>query len=450
MKIKKVTLGVKLSFVLVASLFFLFNCQTEEQFFEETAPVFERVKRQTSIIPFDKLPFQFAKPINDLEQTIKSNTKSIDDLLIVDHAQIVEVIDSLSNVRFSVRFRLPDQPDNIIYNLVLGADAQDVEINPFVLKYTINNPHEVYAQGFFDLSKMKGKISEYRLDTFLAYVDAQLNRTTEIEPQPCAEYSNEDEAEEEEDNSNNDTTNDTTNNNSGGGATGGTDGNNDNNWDNTHDDSMGGNGEFENTDQSSGDGSECDSVWVWSNGTTGEITGISWSCSDGSSGFTDLSRTETTDCPGNGDVGVNDGEDGPSCKSFNYTNTTSAWQEAAVINIKFHVYLYDGDNIRYLYTQLYSQPVLFGATSNLMNGGDLTAGVAAETSAIALNKAMEETVHRFRNTSVSETEVDLYFRERLKHQMKSYIPGGRATFNSGTTLPPTQYQTYALFRDKCI
>jgi hypothetical protein len=214
MKIKKITSLLRLFLVLMVSSLILFNCQPEEQLFEETAFVVEQTKRQTSVITFDKLPFQFAKPINDLEQIIRANSKTVDDLLIIDHSQIIEVIDSLSNVRFAIRFRLPDQPDNVIYNLVLGSDAENIEIDPFVLKYTIQNPHEIYAQGFFDISKMKGKISEYRLDTFLAYVDAQINRTTEVEPQPCAEYSNED----EEDDTSTDTSNDNTNNNGGGGV----------------------------------------------------------------------------------------------------------------------------------------------------------------------------------------------------------------------------------------
>lgn len=141
--------------------------------------------------------------------------------------------------------------------------------------------------------------------------------------------------------------------------------------------------------------------------------------------------------------------DGPSCKSFNYVNTTATWQEAAVVNIRFHVYLYNSNEIRYLYSQLYSQSVLFGAPSNLANGGDVSAGIAAEISAKALNAAIYFTVKKFDNIFANETEVDIYFKNKLKEEFDAHYPGGRVQFNSTTNLRPTQYQTYAIFPDDC-
>jgi len=111
------------------------------------------------------------------------NSRSTDDLLIVDENQIVAIIDSLSNTKYSIRFSLPDQPINVLYNLILGTNAENSEINPFVLKYTIDNIEEVHESDSFDFSKMKGEISEYRLDTFLAYVDSVTGRTND--PVPC-------------------------------------------------------------------------------------------------------------------------------------------------------------------------------------------------------------------------------------------------------------------------
>lgn len=142
-------------------------------------------------------------------------------------------------------------------------------------------------------------------------------------------------------------------------------------------------------------------------------------------------------------------EDGPSCKSFNYVNTTPTWQEAAVVDIDFHVYLFDGSGLKYLYTQYYGQPVLFGAPSNLTNGGNVSAGLAAEISANALRDAIRSTIQKFTNKYVNETEVDIYFKNKLKEEFDAHYPGGRVQFNSTTNLQPTQYKTFGILPDDC-
>lgn len=403
----------KLFIVLFVSSLFLINCEQSENI------VIEPEQSSTIIdkIPYSNLPNSFLSTVNGLSSSANRNSRGSEEILIVSSNQVVRLIDSLNNTKYSVKFSIANQPSNVLYNLILGTNSNNEDIEPFVLKYTIDNINEVYEEGTLDLSKMKGKIAEYTLDGFLSRFN-NFDRQTDTGDSPCNEYTN----------------NNNSNSTGGGGGIG----------DYTV--------TFESTtDNSSGDSVSCN-LYLWSSG--GAAFALTWECADGTSGYQELSRNtdETTECPGKDTVPINgedEEEDGASCKSFNFTNTTSTWQESAVVNIKFNVYLLNDQGVRYLYTQSYPQPILFGAPANLFNGGNLAGGLAAEASARALNKAINETIHEFRGLAVSETAVDLFFKERLKDQMATFIPGGRAQFNSSTALPPTQYQTYAWFADDC-
>lgn len=102
-----------------------------------------------------------------------------------------------------------------------------------------------------------------------------------------------------------------------------------------------------------------------------------------------------------------------------------------------------------MYSQFYGQPVLFGALSNLTNGGNVSAGLAAEISANALRDAIRSTIQKFTNKYVNETEVDIYFKNKLKEEFDAHYPGGRVQFNSTTNLQPTQYKTFGILPDDC-
>lgn len=134
--------------------------------------------------------------------------------------------------------------------------------------------------------------------------------------------------------------------------------------------------------------------------------------------------------------------DGPSCKSFNFENTTAFWQEAAVRNIKFTIYLLDYQGIKYKYTISFPQPVLFGMPSNFTKGGEIGPGASAEASANALNNTMSEIAKEYANTYSSENKVERAFMDKLKYNYPLYIPGGRINFNATNyTVSPTEYKT---------
>ena len=142
-------------------------------------------------------------------------------------------------------------------------------------------------------------------------------------------------------------------------------------------------------------------------------------------------------------------EIGPSCESFNFVVTAPFWQESAVKSIRFNVYILDQNGLRYAYTQLYSTPILFGMPSDLSNGGAVSKGAAAEISADVLSYSIRATAHKFRGIFANETEIDLFFKNKLIENYRTYIPGGRVQFNSTTNLPATEYKTNFLGTGKC-
>jgi len=150
-------------------------------------------------------------------------------------------------------------------------------------------------------------------------------------------------------------------------------------------------------------------------------------------------------------TGTNTTEDvPPSCESFNFQQTAGLWQESAVKNIRFHVYLLSQNGIKYKFTCSFPQPVLFGTPTNLTNGGNLSSGVAATTSAQVMQKVMSETARKYANSYVSESSIESYFKERLKTEYPKYIPGGRVNFNANSfSVIPTEYKTNTFGTGNC-
>ena len=155
--------------------------------------------------------------------------------------------------------------------------------------------------------------------------------------------------------------------------------------------------------------------------------------------------------PESDDVEPEDVDIDPNCESFNFQQTGSNWQESAVLNIHFQVTVISPQGIYVNHLCEFPQAILFGCPINLSVGNtNLSPGLAAATSAQALEQAMDETVKKFGNKPVSGMIVDIYFKKRLKHNYPLYIPGGRVNFNSNNfTVTPTQYRTSFFGNGNC-
>lgn len=294
---KKTKLFIASALLVFISLL-LWNCQTDEDESIFLPSQVEQSKRIAKTISLKDLPFSLKKNVNLLDEVSKKNKNSSEALLMINEDQIIEVIDSLSNSKYSIKIQVPNQPENVLFNLVLGVNSNNEEITPFVLKYEISNPEEVYADLLPDFSKMRGTISEYDLNSFIYNLENSYSTNRTEEADPCDRYT---------------TTNDDNNSNTtsgggsstGGGGTSGTGSNGSPGSGNTNGDFAF--PEFENADQN---GCDITSYSIWSNGTTGEVIGITWNCADGTSGSSWSDRTtEDDECPGDGDVAINDRED---------------------------------------------------------------------------------------------------------------------------------------------
>lgn len=141
----------------------------------------------------------------------------------------------------------------------------------------------------------------------------------------------------------------------------------------------------------------------------------------------------------------------PDCASFNFTQTNSNWQEAAVLNIHFQVTVISPQGIYVNHISEFPLPILFGCPINLSMGNTyISSGQAAETSADALRVSMGETVKKYGNKPVMGMIVDFYFKERLKYNYPLFIPRARVNFNPNNfNVIPTPYKTTIFGNGNC-
>ena len=282
--------------LLIGVAMFMWKCQTndDDSIFLDNQT--EQSKRIVNKIIWKDLPFNLQKDISRIDELVRKNNRSQEELLFINQDQIIAVTDSLSNTKYSIKFRLPNQPDNVLYNLVLGHDYNDQEINPFIIKYTISNMDEVYADLEADFTKMRGKITTHSYSSLLNYVENfhTANRnTSSLEEDDCADYSNEDSSSGSSDG------------NTGSSGGGGTSGSGNSGTGNSGTGNTNEGPSFPTFEEDNG--GSC-TVNVWTNGTTGEDIGITWSCTDGSSGSAWNDRSNNN-CVVYGDVAINETDD---------------------------------------------------------------------------------------------------------------------------------------------
>ncbi len=145
---------------------------------------------------------------------------------------------------------------------------------------------------------------------------------------------------------------------------------------------------------------------------------------------------------------------GPSCKSFNYQNTSSNWQEASVVNIRFNIVVIEivaGIRVKKVIPITFPQPTRFGVPRRFVNGTVISSGLAAELSAKAIADSIDDVISRYNNLLTNSTDViRSHFIERLKHNFRERTNGGRVNFNDMSSgLTSTQYKTFAFLSDNC-
>lgn len=135
----------------------LWNCEKEEFrghiVLDETASNYH-----SRTIALDEL-YDVKKHLDDLMPQSGINKTSEVEGAIFDQDHVLEVIDTLQNTNYSLRFTYPDTPPGEFYNLVIGRTPEGVLKTPFVLKYTCDdNFLEDYIAHDFNMYYFKGKL----------------------------------------------------------------------------------------------------------------------------------------------------------------------------------------------------------------------------------------------------------------------------------------------------
>lgn len=140
----------------------------------------------------------------------------------------------------------------------------------------------------------------------------------------------------------------------------------------------------------------------------------------------------------------------PSCQSFNFSVTASLWQTALVKNISFNIILLSETGVTFIHSAKFRQPISFGMpTNHSVGGAPISAGMAAELSAKALQMTIKDVVAKYGRVKVSEMIVEQYFKERLIYNYPLVTSGGRVNWTATENLPVTDYETTFLLPDDC-
>lgn len=153
----------------------LWNCEKEEFrghiVLDETASNYH-----SRTIALDDI-YDVKKYLDNLLPQNSSNKSSEIEGAIFDQDHVLEVIDTLQNTNYSLRFTYPETPPGEFYNLVIGRTPEGVLKTPFVLKYTCDdNFLEDYIAHDFNMYYFKGMVKRYVYTDFFS-VDA-FSRTT--------------------------------------------------------------------------------------------------------------------------------------------------------------------------------------------------------------------------------------------------------------------------------
>lgn len=102
---------------------------------------------------------------------------------IFDEDNVLEVIDSLDNTNYSLRFRFPNTPIKEFYNLVVGRTPQGELKTPYVLKYTCDDASlDEFISNEFNFYYFKGIVAIHKYTDF--FEAGNFSRTnTECETQ---------------------------------------------------------------------------------------------------------------------------------------------------------------------------------------------------------------------------------------------------------------------------
>ncbi|MEW2920598.1 hypothetical protein AB1A65_03955 [Muricauda sp. ANG21] len=426
---KKISIG---KFVLSIFLFLMvFSCEKEEALLLDTNQDENNPTTLVEEVDFNSIP-EISEALEGFSGKIRiasSYSEKEDTDFWIDEEDVLKLKDSIGNDSYSIVIKSNNPSTTKFYNFVVTKRVDGNPIAPFVVEYMFADGSDILTYAEDEDKRFNGSVNIYSLDAF-ANISGLLSKETS--GVACFQ-----------DVGVKDNTVAGTN---GSGSSGGT---------------SGGSSTTGSTNTSGATVSVTrthisvnNNFGTSNNSTTGIVYGGIGTMymprekdkdqnQDQKSGT--LSKEEENDCPeGWVSVPINEVKEEiePSCESFNFRNTTSLWQEAAVKGIRFKIVLISPKGAKLANAVTITQPVLFGLPSNYSIGGNLSAGSAAELSAKILSITMDQIVDRYSNTTVTDSFIAIQFRELLVKNYRDYTGGGgRVQFNYSGNLSATNYKT---------
>lgn len=175
---------MKISIILYLLLYLtISSCQNE---LYENAVVQQKVPFKTNTVSLNDIPEIEAlinQNLGDLTTGRLTTSKSIsqDTAVVFETHKIIEVVDTLLNKNYSIRFTLKDSPENVTYNLIVNIQPNNTE-NIFVEKYTCNVENfPAYKNSMYSFDKFKGRVDLYVASNFFSK-STILNKITSKDP----------------------------------------------------------------------------------------------------------------------------------------------------------------------------------------------------------------------------------------------------------------------------
>lgn len=409
---------------LLAFLFtvlFLISCTKEEPLQMDTVQETEQSEVIVEQLDFNSIP-ELSQALNDVSgksRLARSYTEKGDSKFWIDEEDVLKLKDSVNNESYSIIIHTNEPTPTSFYNLIVTKRTDGNPIIPFVVEYKFENGN-VFSFAEDEEKKFDGTVNIYSLREFANATGLNARNTGAV---ACFQDVGQ--------------RNHTVAGNNNSGSTGG---------------SPSGGTSTTGSPNTSGTVSvtrpHISVSRARSRGSVSVGQGTFYmpplTSDKKTQKLGSVSKDESNECPeGWVSIPINVIKDiPPSCKSFNFKKTSSNWQQANVIGIHFDIYLLTEHTpyVQYKYTVELDRPVNFGAPVLDRLGNTTTPGLIASVSAAALQQAMSDTARKYGGSSVHQSVVTEYFKQRIKDNYGLFVPGGRANTNSTSSLPSTKYK----------
>ena len=223
----------------------LWNCKQDQNEFLDTLSIEQVIPNYSQkIVSLTKVP-EVEKYLNDKLPKNSFQRTNEETGITMNYDAVLELVDSLENLSYSIRFTFDDSPEGEFFNLVVGKTIEGEFTQPRVLGYVCDEEQvEIFVAHHYDMNYFKGTVSLYNYVTFFSHAErTKRSRTTtgSINIEPCDQQTY-----------------------TGGGGDP-YDSNNPDDWNPIDPEGTGGGSGLGDIDTSSGSGGSC--TWSW--GTTG-------------------------------------------------------------------------------------------------------------------------------------------------------------------------------------